>query len=92
MTGGRKNETNRNPKRKFVKMKGKKKTKRNEKDAKKKKRTRVINNDGLWGWYGVYCFLMAHRLFEFAATAAAVVATAGLIGWPRTIVDRIQFT
>jgi len=43
------------------------------------------------GWYGVM-FLMAHRLFEFAATAAAVVATAGLIGWPRTIVDRVQFT
>jgi hypothetical protein len=58
MSGGRKNETNRNPKRKFVKMKGKKnETKRNEKDAKKKKkRTRVINNDGLWGWYGVYFF------------------------------------
>jgi hypothetical protein len=71
----------------------KEKTKRNEKDANKiNKRTRVKNNDGLWGWYGVYCFLMAHRLFEFAATAAAVVATAGLIGWPRTIVDRIQFT
>lgn len=32
---------------------------------------------------------MAHRLFEFAA---AVVATARLIGWPRTIVDRVQFT
>lgn len=31
---------------------------------------------------------MAHRLFEFAA----VVATAGLIGWPWTIVDRVQFT
>lgn len=44
-----------------------------------------IHDDHLWWWV----ILMAHRLFEFAA---AVVATAGLIGWPRTIVDRIQFT